>query len=362
MSDNLPVPGGEFLLYASDDGRVRLSVRVQDGTVWLPQRLIAELFGVSVPTVNEHLANIYEETELGPGATIRKFRIVQTEGGREVSRLVDHYNLDAILAVGYRVRSIRGTQFRQWATTQLRELLVKGFVLDDERLKEGPTALGDYFDELLERVRDIRASERRFYQKITDIYATSIDYDAKADITHTFYANVQNKLHWAIHGHTAAEVVVQRADATKPHMGLTAWKNAPKGKVRKADVSIAKNYLTEDELRELNRVVTMYLDYAEDQARRRKPMHMTDWVAKLNDFLRFTDRDILTHCGKVTQQLAQEHAHREFEKYEAQRRRIEATSPTSDFDKVVEETRRLEGEQKASDDEPRPKPSKRRRS
>ena len=356
MSDNLPVPGGEFVLYTSDDGRVRLSVRVQDGTVWLPQRLIAELFGVSVPTVNEHLANVYEETELDPGATIRKFRIVQTEGGREVSRLVDHYNLDAILAVGYRVRSIRGTQFRQWATTQLRELLVKGFVLDDEKLKGGPTALGDYFDELLERIRDIRASERRFYQKITDIYATSIDYDPKAEITQTFYATVQNKLHWAIHGHTAAEVIVQRADATKPHTGLTTWKNAPKGKVRKADVSIAKNYLTEDELRELNRVVTMYLDYAEDQARRRKPMHMTDWVAKLNDFLRFTDRNILTHAGKVSQQLAQEHAHREFEKYEAERRRIEATTPTSDFDKVVEETKRLEAEQKAIEKKTPPKP------
>jgi hypothetical protein len=361
MSDNLPVPGGEFLLYTSDDGRVRLSVRVQDGTVWLPQRLIAELFGVSVPTVNEHLANVYEEMELDPGATIRKFRIVQTEGGREVSRLVDHYNLDAILAVGYRVRSIRGTQFRQWATIQLRELLVKGFVLDDERLKEGPTALGDYFDELLERIRDIRASERRFYQKITDIYATSIDYDPKAEITQTFYATVQNKLHWAIHGHTAAEVIVQRADAAKPHMGLTTWKNAPKGKVRKTDVSVAKNYLTEDELRELNRVVTMYLDYAEDQARRRKPMHMTDWVAKLNDFLRFTDRDILTHCGKVSKQIAEEHAHREFEKYEAERRRIEATTPTSDFDKVVEETKRLEAEQKAIDDKPKPKTPKRKK-
>jgi hypothetical protein len=203
MSDKLPLPGGEFLLYATEDGRARLSVRVQEGTVWLPQRLIGELFAVSVPTVNEHLGNVYDEGELDPGATIRKFRIVQAEGAREVSRLVDHYNLDAILAVGYRVRSIQGTQFRQWATTQLREFLVKGFVLDDEKLKGGITQLGDYFDELLARIRDIRASERRFYQKITDIYATSIDYNLKAEITQTFYATVQNKLHCAIHGHTA---------------------------------------------------------------------------------------------------------------------------------------------------------------
>ncbi len=364
MNDNLPVPGGEFLLYTSDDGRVRLSVRVQDGTVWLPQRLIAELFGVSVPTANEHLGNVYDEGELDPGATIRKFRIVQTEGRREVSRLVDHYNLDAILAVGYRVRSIRGTQFRQWATTQLRELLVKGFVLDDEKLKGGPTQLGDYFEELLERIRDIRASERRFYQKITDIYATSIDYDPKTEITLTFFATVQNKLHWAIHGHTAAEVIVERADAQKPHMGLTTWKNAPKGKVRKADVSVAKNYLKEEELRALNRVVTMYLDYAEDQAQQRKPMHMTDWVRKLDDFLRFTDRNILKHAGKVSQQLAQDHAHREFEKFEVDRRRIEATTPTSDFDHVVEEAKGLEAKQKAIEDKktpPTPKTPKRKK-
>ncbi len=286
---------------------------------------------------------------------------VQTEGGRQVRRLLDHYNLDAILAVGYRVRSIRGTQFRQWATTQLRELLVKGFVLDDEKLKGGPTQLGDYFEELLERIRDIRASERRFYQKITDIYATSIDYDPKAEITLTFFATVQNKLHWAIHGHTAAEVIVERADAAKPHMGMTTWKNAPKGKIRKTDVSVAKNYLTEEELSALNRVVTMYLDYAEDQARRRKPMHMTDWVHKLDDFLRFTERNILTHAGKVSKQLAEDHAHREFEKFEAERRRIEATMPTSDFDHAVEEVKRLEAEQKAIESKPSPKTPKRKK-
>jgi len=347
MADELAVPGGEFLLYTSDDGLVRLSVRVQDGTVWLAQRLIAELFGVSVKTANEHLVNIYDEGELEPEATIRKFRIVQQEGDREVSRLVDHYNLDAILAVGYRVRSIQGTQFRQWATIQLRELLVKGFVLDDEKLKGGETAFGDYFEELLARIRDIRASERRFYQKITDIYATSIDYDAKAEITLTFFATVQNKLHWAIHGHTAAEVIKKRADASKPNMGLTTWKNGPKGKIRKNDVGVAKNYLSEEELSALNRVVTMYLDYAEDQAQRRKTMHMADWVKKLDDFLKFTDRNVLMHFGKVTHKLAEEHAHQEFGKYEAERRRIEASRPTSDFDRAVEETKRLEAEQKA---------------
>lgn len=356
MSDELAVPGGEFLLYASEDGRVRLSVRVQEGTVWLPQRLIAELFQVSVPTVNGHLSNIYDEGELDPGATIRKFRIVQAEGGREVSRLVDHYNLNAILAVGYRVRSVSGTQFRQWATTQLRDLLVKGFVLDDERLKAGDSQIGDYFEELLARIRDIRASERRFYQKITDIYATSIDYDKDAPITKDFFATVQNKLHWAIHGHTAAEVVKKRADASKPNMGLTTWKNAPAGKIRKTDVAIAKNYLSEEELSALNRIVTMYLDYAEDQANRRRTMHMADWVKKLDGFLQFNERNILSHFGKVTKELAEEHARREFDKFEAERRRIEATQPTSDFDKVVEEVKRLEKEQKPPRKAPPRKP------
>jgi hypothetical protein len=347
MSENLPASGSQFYLYTSDDGRVRLSVRFRDSTVWMPQRLIAELFDVSIKTANEHLVNIYEEGELDPEATIRKFRIVQKEGDRDVARLVDHYNLDTILAVGYRVRSSRGTQFRQWATSQLRELLVKGFVLDDEKLKEGPTGFGDYFDELLARIRDIRASERRFYQKITDLYATSIDYDRKAEITKTFYATVQNKLHWAIHGHTAAEIVQERADASKPNMGLTTWKNAPSGKIRKTDVSVAKNYLNEEEIVALNRVVTMYLDYAEDQAQRRKPMHMAEWVRKLDDFLQFNERNILKHAGNVSRQLAEAHAHQEFDKYAAERRRIEATEPTSDFDRTVEAVRQLENKQKA---------------
>jgi len=337
-------PEGQIVIYR--DVATRLQVRVEGRTVWLSQRLMADLYQVSVKTVNEHLVNIYSEGELSREATIRSFRIVQREGGRDVARSIDHYSLDAILAVGYRVRSARGTVFRQWATAQLRDLLVKGFVLDDERLKEGRTLGEDYFDELLERIRDIRASERMFYQKITDIYATSIDYDPTHPISQTFFATVQNKLHWAIHGRTAAEIIKQRADASEPHMGLTTWKNAPHGPIRKADVTIAKNYLAEDEIRELNRIVTMYLDYAEDQARRRKPMHMADWVARLDAFLEFNERNILTHAGKVSHQLAEEHAHAEFEKYEAERRRLEATQPTSDFDKAVEKVKRLEAEPK----------------
>lgn len=343
-------PEGQLLIY--QDGGRRIQVRIDGKTVWLTQRLMAELYQVTVANINQHLKAIYEEGELSPQATIKQFLIVQTEGTRQVSRTVEHHNLDAILAVGYRVRSARGTAFRQWATARLSELLIKGFTLDDERIKAGRTLGDDYFEELLERIRDIRASERLFYQKITDIYATSIDYDPKAEITQTFFATVQNKLHWAIHGHTAAEIVHQRADAQKPHMGLTTWKNAPQGSIRKADVTVAKNYLTEQEIRELNRIVTMYLDYAEDQARRRKPMHMADWVEKLDAFLAFNERDILTHAGKISQTLAEERAHAEFEKYETQRRRIEASKPTSDFDRFVERTRQLNGEDK----KPLPKP------
>jgi hypothetical protein len=243
--------------------------------------------------------------------------------------------LDAILAVGYRVRTPRGTQFRQWATAQLRELLVKGFVLDDERIKAGRTLGADYFDELLARIRDIRSSERLFYQKITDIYATSIDYDSDAEITQLFFQTVQNKMHWAAHRHTAAEIVKQRADAAKPNMGLTTWKNAPAGQIRKADVGIAKNYLTQEEIQALNLIVSAYLEFAELQAQNHHPMHMTDWIAKLDNFLRLSDRDILTHAGKISHGLAQEHAQTQFVQYENQRRQLEATETSSDFDKVV---------------------------
>lgn len=333
-------PHGQVLIY--QDGATRLQVRLEGRTVWLSQRLISELFQVSVKTANEHLVNIYSEGELDPEATIRSFRIVQTEGTRQVARAIDHYNLDAILAVGYRVRSARGTAFRQWATARLSELLVKGFTLDDERLKEGRSLGSDYFDELLERIRVIRASERMFYQKITDIYATSIDYDPAHPLSQTFFATVQNKLHFAIHGRTAAEVIKGRADAAQPHMGLTTWKNAPHGPIRKADVTVAKNYLSQPEIAELNRIVTMYLDFAEDQARRKKPMHMAEWVQRLDAFLQFNERNILTHAGAVSHQLAEEHAHAQFDRYEAERRRLEAAQPSSDFDRAVEEVMRLE--------------------
>ena len=340
MAGDAPPPeSGQILIY--EDGTARLQVRLEGRTVWLPQRLIAELYQISVPTVNEHLTGIYADGELDHEATVRSFRIVQREGVRAVARVIDHFSLDAILAVGYRVRSARGTAFRQWATARLGELLVKGFVLDDERLKEGRTLGAGYFDELLERIRDIRASERMFYQKVTDIYATSIDYDPAHPLSQTFFATVQNKLHWAIHGRTAAEVITDRADAARPHMGLTTWKNAPHGPVRKADITVAKNYLTEDEIRELNRIVSMYLDFAEDQARRRKPMHMAKWVARLDAFLQFNERNVLTHAGSVSHELAEQHAHAQLEKHEAERRRLEAERPTSDFDHAVEEVKRL---------------------
>jgi len=336
----VPPPEGQLLIY--HDGALNVQVRIDGQTVWLTQRGMAELYQVTTKTINEHLINIYIEYELNPAATIRKFRIVQTEGERQVSRIVEHYNLDAILAVGYRVRSARGTAFRQWATARLSELLVKGFTLDDERIKAGRTLGDEYFDELLERIRDIRSSERLFYQKITDIYATSIDYDPKAEITKTFYATVQNKLHWAIHGHTASEIVLRRANASKPNMGLTTWKNAPEGRIRKTDVVVAKNYLTQEELQELNRIVSMYLDYAEDQARRKKPMHMADWTKKLDAFLEFNERNILENAGNISHQLAEEHARAEFDKYDAERRRLEAESPQSDFDMMIEEAKKLE--------------------
>lgn len=328
---------GEIVLFQAQDGHTKVQVRFEDNSVWLSQKAMADLYQVSVKTINEHTVNIYDEQELRPEATIRKFRIVQTEGKREVTRTVDHYNLEAIFAVGYRVRSPRGTQFRQWATAQLEEYLRKGFVMDDERLKAGNNIGDDYFDELILRIRDIRTSERRFYQKITDIYATSIDYDSKSEITYEFYKTVQNKLHWAIHGQTATEVIVKRADATKKNMGLTSWKNSPDGSIRKTDVSIAKNYLSEEELTALNRVVTMYLDYAEDQAAKRNPMHMADWVKKLDGFLQFNEKNILTNAGKISHQMALDHAKKEFEKYEESRRKIEATAPVSDFDKMVKQ-------------------------
>lgn len=337
-------PEGQLLIY--QDGALRVQVRMDGQTVWLTQAAIAELYQTTSQNITMHLKGIYLDGELNEGSTCKEFLQVRREGARDVQRKIKHYNLEAILAVGYRVRSGRGTAFRQWATARLSELLVKGFTMDDERLKAGQTLGDDYFDELLERIRDIRASERMFYQKITDIYATSIDYDPRSDITQTFFATVQNKLHWAIHGHTAAEIIQQRADASSQNMGLATWKNAPHGPIRRTDVTVAKNYLTEKEISELNRIVTMYLDYAEDQARRRKPMYMSDWAKKLDAFLEFNERDILTNSGRISQKMAEEHASKEFEQYEAKRRRLEASTPTSDFDRFVEQSKKLEGRQK----------------
>ena len=319
MSDELPQPippDSEFLLYQTEDGRTRVECRFQNETIWLTQAQIAELFQKDVRTINEHIVNIFDEGELEAGATIRKFRIVRIEGNRQVSRDIEHYSLPAIIAIGYRVRSHRGTQFRQWATARLNEYLVKGFAMDDQRLKNPPgRGQTDYFDELLERIRDIRSSERRFYQKVLDIYATSIDYSPDAEISLTFFATVQNKMHWAAHGHTAAEVIHERADATKPFMGLKTTR--PGGVIRKDDVSTAKNYLDEAELGALNRIVSAYLEFAELQAIDRRPMTMAAWVAKLDDFLKLSDREILTHAGKISADQAKSRAEQEFARYKA---------------------------------------------
>ena len=315
MSDH-PLPQSEFILYQAEDGRTRIQCRFENETLWLSQALIAELFQKDVRTINEHLVNIFDEGELRREATIRKFRIVRQEGARQVAREVEHYNLDAILAVGFRVRSHRGTQFRQWATARLGEYLVKGFTMDDERLKNPPgKGQQDYFDELLERIRDIRSSERRFYQKVLDIYATSADYAPDTEQAQQFFATVQNKMHWATHGHTAAEIIHQRADAAQPHMGLQTTR--PGGIVRKGDVGIAKNYLTEDELQVLNRIVNLYIEYAELQALERKPMNMRDWIAKLDDFLKISGRELLAHAGKISAETARAKAELEYERYHA---------------------------------------------
>ena len=321
----------EFLIFTKQAGENTIEVRVEDETVWLTQKLMAVLFEVDVRTISEHVGNIYETGEQQREATVRKFRIVQKEGNRDVSRNVDFYNLDAIIAVGFRVNSVRAVQFRQWATGVLRDFAIRGYVLDKERLKNGSFFNKEYFDNLLAEIREIRASERKFYQKITDIYATAMDYSADAETTKTFFAAVQNKLHFAIHGHTAAKLIVKRADSNKDRMGLTSWKNAPDGKILKPDVVVAKNYLTVKELKSLDRIVTMYLDYAEDQAERTIPMTMEDWADKLNAFLRFNEREILDHPGKVTQEIAKAFAESEYEKYRVVQDRLFE----SDFDRHI---------------------------
>lgn len=339
MTDH-PSQEGELILYRTANDAVRVEVLYESETFWLDQRRMAELFGVDVRTVSEHLRNIYETGELSEQATLRKIRMVRTEGNREVSRDLSYYNLDAIISVGYRVNSTQATQFRIWATQTLREFIVKGFVLDDERLKLNKRFGKDYFDELLERIREIRASERRFYLKITDIYEQcSIDYDKQAETTQTFFKTVQNKLHWAVTGKTAAELIAERADAGKPSMGLTTWKNAPKGKILKSDVSIAKNYLIEREIKELERIVSMYLDYAESRAARQIPMKMADWVAKLDAFLQFNEYEVLANAGKVSAEVAKRLAEEQYDRFrvrqdhefesdfEAEVKRIESKRP-----------------------------------
>ncbi|MBI4688538.1 MAG: virulence RhuM family protein [Nitrospirae bacterium] len=338
MSKELTPKEGDIIFYTTPDGAVHIEVFFQNETFWLSQKKMAELFGVDVRTVNEHLKNIFKTTELSEDATIRKIRIVQKEGSRDVARDVDFYNLDAIIAVGYRVNSYQATQFRIWATKTLREFIIKGFVLDDERLKQGKRFGKDYFDELLERIREIRASERRFYQKITDIYAQcSIDYDRKAEITLLFYKTVQNKLHWAITGKTAPELVASRTNAEKPFMGLQTWKNAPKGKILKSDISVAKNYLLEKEIKALERIVSMYLDYAENQTARQIPMKMKDWVQKLDAFLKFNEYDILKDAGKVSHEVAVTLAEKEYEKF----RLIQDKAFESDFDREVKKLKKI---------------------
>jgi hypothetical protein len=307
---------GKILIYQNEKGDTKIDVFFADDTIWITQKNLAELYQVTVKTINEHIINIISEGELEESATIRKFRIVQNEGSRQVERDVRHYNFQMVLAIGYRVRSNVGIHFRNWASHVLTEYSKKGFAMNDERLKNPQPFGADYFDELLERIREIRASEKRFYEKIKAIYATSVDYDAKSEAAKLFFATVQNKMHYSVHGHTAAELIAERADASKPNMGLTAFKGA---KVRKADVDVAKNYLAQEEISALNRIVTMYLDYAEDQAKRQASMHMADWEEKLNAFLRFTDREVLDNAGKISAEIAKHLAEREYEVFDAQR-------------------------------------------
>jgi hypothetical protein len=319
----------EILLYSVPEGKATIEVFFEEETFWLSQKKMAELFNVTVKTISEHLQNIFVTNELDKTSVIRNFRTTAADGKNYETQF---YNLDAIIAVGYRVNSMEATRFRIWATKTLREFIIKGFVLDDERLKQGKNFGKDYFEELLERIREIRASERRFYQKITDIYAQcSIDYDPQSDITLTFYKTVQNKLHWAVTGQTAAEIIHTRVDASKPNMGLTTWKKAPAGKILKTDVSIAKNYLAEKEINELNRVVSMYLDYAENQALRNIPMSMADWIKKLDAFLQFNDYHTLKNAGAISHDIAKKLAEEQYDQYRiVQDRRFE-----SDFDKLA---------------------------
>ena len=320
-----------IIIYQSEDGQTHIEVQMDEDTVWLSQQQMADLYQTSRTNVVEHIKHIYEDGELVEESTCRKIRQVRQEGARMVEREIPHYNLDMIISLGYRINSIQATHFRQWATARLKEYIIKGFTIDDERLKQ--LGGGYYWKELLDRIRDIRSSEKVMYRQVLDIYATAVDYSVDSKTTKDFFATVQNKMHYAVHGSTAAEVIVQRADHTKDHMGLTSWKNAPSGKIVKADVSVAKNYLQQDELQELNEIVTMYLDYATRQARRHIPMTMQDWAEKLDAFLQFNDAEILKDKGKVTAAIAKAFAESEFEKY----RVIQDRQYQSDFDRLMME-------------------------
>jgi hypothetical protein len=318
----------EFLIFTGQSGGKSIEVRYEDETIWLTQKLMAELFDVTIPTINEHLKNIFSSQEVSEEAAIRKFLITAADGK---NYRTNFYNLDAIISVGYRVNSVRATQFRQWATHVLKEFAIKGYVLDKKRLENGSFLNEDYYERLLEEIREIRLSERRFYQKITDIYATSMDYNPQSPITKEFFAKVQNKLHFAIHGHTAAELIAKRANSRKKYMGLTSWEKGPQGKILKTDVTVAKNYLNKDEIEALGRIINAYLDLAEDRANRKIPMTMEDWAKRLDMFLEVADRKILQDSGKITAQIAKAHAENEFEKYRVVQDRLFE----SDFDKAV---------------------------
>ncbi len=328
-------PGGEIILYQTEDGQTRIECRFENENIWLTQALMAELFQTTPQNITLHLKAIYAEGELNEAATCKDCLQVRQEGGRSVRRETKHYSLEAVLAVGYRVRSARGTAFRQWATARLKEYLLKGFVLDDERLKNPPgPGVPDYFDELLARIRDIRASEKRMYLKVRDIFALASDYNPTAAETQQFFQIIQNKLHWAVTGQTAAELISSRADHTKPNMGLTTWRGP---KVRRTDVTVAKNYLREHEIGELNRIVTMYLDFAEDQARRRKVLYMRDWKEKLNAFLQFNERDILADAGRVEKAVVDQLALEEYDKFEVRRLKAEAAADERAFEQAIKQ-------------------------
>ena len=323
----------EYLTYVASVGDQQDSVemRYEDENIWLTQKMMATLYDVDVRTINEHIKKIYSDSELEEDSTVRNFRIVQTEGSRQVTRDTKHYNLQMIIAVGFKVNSERAVQFRKWVNQIAKDYTIKGWVMDDERLKRGTYLTEKYVDEQLERIREIRASERKFYQKITDLYATAIDYDKNSATTRRFYATVQNKMHYAVHGHTAAELIVERADHTKEHMGLTTWADAPDGKIKKSDVTVAKNYLSQDEMKQLNRMVTAYLDFAENMTLRHIPFTMQDWEKRLNSFIEMFDYGILQDAGKVSAEIAKLHAETEFEKY----RVIQDRLFMSDFDRYM---------------------------